>query len=449
MGSGERRGGDAGQPPRGAALTGERLSRLVVKVGTSTLTDAQGRLDRAFIADLTAQLAAQRAQGRDVLLVTSGAIRAGRERLASRLEPRAPSSLPPPPSASLPYKQAAAALGQGLLIHTYTEAFAWRGVDCAQVLLTRDDLGDRRRFLNARNTLVALLSLGVIPVINENDTVAVDEIKFGDNDTLAALVATLVEADLLLILSDVEGLYEQPPLGEQEKETGADAERQQRFLKAKQERKEEKETAPGAEAESGEASPRIIRTVACIDETIAALAGDSASGVGTGGMRTKIEAARIAAAAGIRTVIAPGRRERVVAEILAGEEVGTTFLPPPRSARLPARKRWIAHGARPRGYVTVNAPAKEKLIASGVSLLAVGIVGVHGAFTSGDLIEVRDEAGQVFARGITNYAAAEVRRVLGLRSEQFEAVLGYRGFEEIIHRDNLVVDCRPGARGSQ
>src|SRR5262249_27643875 len=189
-----------------------RPSRTVVKVGTSTLTDAQGRIDRAFIADLTAQLAALRLQGHDILLVTSGAIRAGKEVLGARHGASGKSAQPPTPD-SLPCKQAAAAIGQGLLVHTYTEAFAWRGVDCAQVLLTRDDLGDRRRFLNARNTLLALLALGVVPVINENDTVAVDEIKFGDNDTLAALVAALVEADLLLILSDVEGLYKRPPAG--------------------------------------------------------------------------------------------------------------------------------------------------------------------------------------------------------------------------------------------
>jgi glutamate 5-kinase len=431
VGSGKRGGSAAPSQADRAEVNRTHPARLVVKVGTSTLTDTQGRLDRAFIADLTAQLAAQRAQGRDVLLVSSGAIRAGRERLASRWETggqEAAGSLPPahdarlPDTDSLPYKQAAAAIGQGLLVHTYTEAFAWRGVDCAQVLLTRDDLSDRRRFLNARNTLMALLALGVIPVINENDTVAVDEIKFGDNDTLAALVATLVEADLLLILSDVEGLYECPP------GTGAAC-------------------LPAADsADSLPAGPALIRQVTRIDEAVAALAGDSASGVGTGGMRAKVEAARIATGAGIRTVIARGRRERVVAEVVDSALVGTTFLPRPTSDRLPARKRWIAHSARPRGAVAVNVRAKEKLMASGVSLLAVGIVGVTGAFRSGDLIEVCDETGQVFARGLTNYAAAEVRRVLGLRSEQFEAILGYRGFEEIIHRDNLVVDCVTSAR---
>ncbi len=373
------------------------VGRVVVKVGTSTLTDAQGRIDRAFIADLTAQLAAQRKQGWEVLLVTSGAIRAGREALGAMQEVSAKFA------ETLPFKQAAAAVGQGRLMHTYTEAFAWRSVESAQVLLTRDDLDDRRRFLNARNTLLALLEMGVVPVINENDTVAVDEIKFGDNDALAALVATLVEADLLLILSDVDGLYETPPTAD----------------------------AP---------SPPIIRTVTRVDETLTALAGSSTSGVGTGGMRTKLEAARIATSAGIRTVIARGRRERVVAEVLAGETVGTTFLPLPDSDRLSARKRWIAHSARPRGSVTVNARARERLLRNGVSLLAAGIVNVSGAFTVGDLIEVCVEGGGVFGRGLTNYAASEVRRVVGLHSDQFEAILGYRGSAEIIHRDNLVVD---------
>jgi len=376
------------------------VERLVVKVGTSTLTDPQGKIDRAFIADLTIQLAALRAQGCEVILVTSGAIRAGREALAAR---GATDSRTAKSAETLPFKQAAAAIGQGRLMHTYTEAFAWRNVDCAQVLLTRDDLADRRRFLNARNTLLALLDMGIVPVINENDTVAVDEIKFGDNDALAALVATLVEADLLLILSDVEGLYVHPPA-------------------------------------AGAPPPELICTVTRVDETLTALAGTSTSGVGTGGMRTKLEAARIATAAGIRTVIARGRRERVISEVVSGEPIGTTFLPLPDSDRLPARKRWIAHGARARGSVTVNARAKERLQSHGVSLLAAGIVDVSGAFNVGDLIQICVEGGGVFGRGLTNYASSEVRRVVGLHSEQFEAILGYRGSEEIIHRDNLVID---------
>ncbi len=397
-------------------------SRIVVKVGTNTLTDANGRIDLGFIADLTAQLAAQHGRGRDVLLVSSGAIRAGRERLATvevdaaRASRRAtpPASRgaegqgAPPASDTLPYKQAAAAIGQGLLIRHYTEAFAWRNVPCAQVLLTRDDLSDRSRFLNARNTLLALLSLGAIPVINENDTVAVDEIKFGDNDALAALVATLVDADLLLILSDVDGLYDRPPSSD-------DAER--------------------AESER----PRLISSVARIDTDIASLAGTSTSGVGTGGMQSKIEAARIATAAGIRTVIARGRRERVIEDVVAEREIGTTFLPAPVSDRLSARKRWLAHGARSRGAVQVNDGARQRLLDNGVSLLAVGITAVTGSFASGDLIEIRGPDCRAFARGLCNYGDSEVRRVMGLRSDQFESALGYKAFEEVVHRDNLVL----------
>jgi len=379
---------------------------MVVKVGTTTLTDSEGRIDRAFIADLTAQLAAQRAAGRDVLLVTSGAIRAGWEsveRSAWSVKNAALNAQ----RLTLPYKQAAAAIGQGLLMHTYTEAFAWRNVTVAQVLLTRNDLADRRRFLNARNTLSALLALGVVPVINENDTVAVEEIRFGDNDTLAALVAVLVEADLLLILSDVEGLYS--GMGAGEWESGGVA-----------------------------FTPTLIQTVSRIDAAIEALAGEAQSGAGTGGMRTKIEAARIATTSGIRTVIAGGRRERVIADVIAGEEVGTTFLPAVTGLR--GRKRWIAAGSRPRGSVTVNAKAAERLRKDGVSLLAVGIIDVTGEFANGDLVEVRDEAGRRFARGLTNYSAADLRRIQGLRSDRFEAVLGSKTYDEVIHRDNLVVE---------
>jgi glutamate 5-kinase len=387
-------------------------SRIVVKVGTSTLTDSRGGIDRAFVADLAAQLANERHAGKDVVLVTSGAIRAGRERLEAgkggREEGRkvgasstgvqgggSASSISLHPS-SLPYKQAAAAVGQGLLMHTYTEAFAWRSVEVAQVLLTRDDLADRRRFLNARNTLKALLALGVVPVINENDTVAVEEIKFGDNDQLAAHVAVLIEADLLIILSDVEGLFESVDAGD------------------------------------------VIRTVSRIDSSIEALAGGSASGVGTGGMRTKIEAARIATASGIRTVIASGRRERVIADVVSGEEIGTTFLP--QSGRLRGRKRWIAAGSRPRGSVTINRGAAEKIVAESVSLLPVGIVEVCGEFQSGDLIEVRDDAGRRIARGLTNYGSEDIGQIRGLRSDQIEAALGSKTWDEVIHRDNLVLE---------
>lgn len=384
--------------------TGRTRCRVVVKVGTSTLTDAHGRVDRAYIADLTAQLATLHKAGNEVLLVTSGAIRAGRDALTNTPYHK-PLQEPPSPAKMqlLPYKQAAAAIGQGLLVHTYTEAFAWRNVRCAQVLLTADDLSERRRFLNARNTLLTLLELGVVPVINENDTIAVDEIKFGDNDTLAALVATLVEADLLLILSDVDGLYTKPPV-------------------------------------EGEPKPPIIPIVTKIDDAVTAAGGETAAnGVGTGGMRTKLAAARIATQAGIPLRIANGRRERVTLEAVAGEPVGTLFVPLATAERLSARKRWIAHSARPKGWVVVNAGAKQKICTENASLLAVGILTVGGRFHSGDLIAIRDEEGNEFACGLSNYTLLEVKCICGRRSEEFEEILGYRGFDEVIHRDNLVV----------
>ncbi len=323
-------------------------TRLVVKVGTSTLTNAQGRIDRAFIADLTAQMARLRALHCDVVLVTSGAIRAGREALkeGGRLRggeeetrnreqgiavafeqdclqttdnKQQTTDGGVPASDTLPYKQAAAAIGQGLLMHTYTEAFAWRDVTVAQILLTRDDLSDPARFANAQNTLRALLALGVIPIINENDTVAVEEIKFGDNDTLAALVATLVGADLLLILSDVEGLYALRQNAAEGRKSASGASGQTVSSKPRTTNHE-----PQADLFSPDA---LISVVARVDEAIASLAGGVTSGVGTGGMRTKVEAARIATNAGIRTVIARGRRDRVIEDVANGQPIGTTFLP--------------------------------------------------------------------------------------------------------------------------
>ncbi len=337
--------------------------RIVVKVGTSTLTNTHGRIDRAFIADLTAQLAAQRAQNRDVVLVTSGAIRAGREAMGAGYSGiqvfrysgvqenadsinkfvmdapteghpsiKTPEHLNTEHLNTLAFKQAAAAIGQGLLMHTYTEAFAWREVTVAQVLLTRDDLSDAVRFANAQNTLRALLDMGVVPIINENDTVAVDEIKFGDNDTLAARVATLVGADLLLILSDVEGLYAQPPEEEEEKTQGT-GNREQGTEEKIEDRRQKTVIRQSAIQNPDTRHPTpntLISTVERIDAAIAALGGEATSGVGTGGMRTKIEAARIATQSGIRTVIARGRRERVIDDVVHERGVGTTFLPCPQ-----------------------------------------------------------------------------------------------------------------------
>ncbi|HSV74939.1 MAG TPA: glutamate 5-kinase [Chthonomonadales bacterium] len=366
--------------------------RIVVKVGTSTLADAEGRLDLAYVEDLARQIAAQRAAGREPLLVTSGAIRAGRQTLGDRYAAVRPHAAP------MPLKQAAAAIGQGVLLQAYAAAFARCGLVVAQVLLTREDLADRGRFLNARNTLMALLELGAVPVINENDTVAVEEIRFGDNDTLAARVAVLVEADLLLMLSDVEGLY----------------------------------------ADFDSPDRRVVTEVQGIDAAVEGLAGGAGSPLGTGGMRTKIEAARIAGGSGIRAVVAHGRRPGIVAEVVEGRPVGTAFLP--AHDRLRGRKRWIVAGSRSRGAVVVNPRAAERLRERGASLLPAGITAVEGAFGAGDLVVVRDTEGRRVARGLTNYSADDLRRVMGLRSDRFEEVLGEKPYDEAIHRDNLVLE---------
>ena len=360
----------------------EQLNRIVVKIGSSTLTSPDGALDVAFFSDLARQIAAVREQGIQVVLVTSGAIRAGSARLALRDKPR-----------TMPEKQAAAAVGQGLLMQAYSDAFAAHGMTAGQVLLVRTDFQDRRRYVNARNTLNALLAYGAVPVINENDTVAVDEIKVGDNDTLSSLVAAAVDADLLLLLSDVPGLLR----------------------------------------ESGE----VISEVREVGPDIIELASGASGEFGTGGMRTKIEAAQIAATCGTVTVIAYGRELDVVTRVAAGEHLGTRFCC--KRSKLAGRKRWIAFGRRLKGTIIVNEGAKGMLVHSGTSLLPVGIIGVSGSFESGDLVAVADESGERIARGVVNYSAEEVGRIKGRHSSEIEHVLGYRDFDEVIHRDNLVL----------
>lgn len=357
------------------------IRRVVVKVGSSTLTGADGALDAGLIEDLVHDLARARARGVEVLLVTSGAIAAGVSRLGIE-RPR-----------TIPEKQAAAAVGQGLLMDYYTQAFSRRRVSAAQVLLTREDLSVRKRYLNARNALFALLRLGAVPIINENDTVAVDEIRVGDNDTLAALVSTLVGADLLVLLSDV----------------------------------------PGFKDQNGQVIPVVDDIAAAMP-----LAGGSGSKVGTGGMVTKLHAARIATRCGTAMVIAHGRREGILNALLDEERVGTYF--PICRQYLRGRKRWIAYGARPRGSATINAGAQHSLLADGSSLLPAGIVAVQGNFAAGDLISIQDEEGAEIARGLTNYASDELERIRGLHTDQVAMVLGSCDFEEAVHRDNLVVN---------
>ena len=322
------------------------------------------------------------------MLVSSGAIRAGMERLNLQGRPR-----------SIPQKQAAAAIGQGLLMQTYSDAFARHNIPVAQILLTREDLRERTRYLNARNTFAALLGHQVVPIVNENDTVAVDEIKIGDNDTLAALVASLIEADSLLLLSDVAGLYERDPT---------------HFPEAK-----------------------LIPIVETVDRALEQRAGGVRTDVGTGGMTTKIQAAKICANTGVTMLIADGRRPNVVADALDGH-CGTQFKP--RLIRLRSRQRWIAYGVVPKGTVTVNDGARLRLIDEGKSLLPAGVTHVSGHFAPGDLVRLTDAAGHSFAQGFVNYGHAELGKIMGRRTADIPAILGTKAGEEVIHRDNLVLD---------
>jgi glutamate 5-kinase len=383
-----------------------RVRRLVVKVGSGLVTDPVGGAEAERIETLAADIAAVRS-GREVVLVTSGAIVTGMARLALERRPR-----------SIPEKQAAAAVGQSALMWHYEAAFKRHGIPVGQVLLTGQDIADRTRYLNARNTLVALLKFGVLPVVNENDTVAVDEIKVGDNDTLSAHVAALIDADLLVVLTDVDGLY-----------TGDPAE---------------------------DPTARKIDTVPAMTDDILKLAWSHTSGTSVGGMATKLAAAQKATASGVPMVIASGDDRGALARILGGEAVGTYFAP--RADRLAARKRWIAFAVPPQGRLVVDAGALRALVRDGKSLLPSGVVEVDGDFAAGDIVSVvgapheelpGDGGGAVarrdapaateFARGLVNFDADELRSIRGMKTRDVEARLGYKSVDEVIHRDNLVI----------
>jgi glutamate 5-kinase len=364
-----------------------RVRRLVVKVGTGLVTEPGAGASPTRIGALARDIAAVR-EGRRIVLVTSGAIATGMARLRLTERPR-----------SIPEKQAAAAVGQSALMERYEAAFAQHGVHVGQVLLTAQDISDRTRYLNAKNTLLALLRFGVIPIVNENDTVAVEEIKVGDNDNLSALVASLIDADLLVLLTDVDGLYSADP--------------------------------------TVDAGARKLERVEAITDEITELARHRADGVSVGGMATKLQAARKAAASGVPMVIASGREPGVLARILAGESVGTYFAP--RTERLAARKRWIAFAVPPQGRLTVDAGALAALTRHKKSLLPAGVVEVEGDFTSGEVVAVHGAGGREFARGVVNFDAEELRKIRGARTNEIEARLGYKSFDEVIHRDNLVI----------
>jgi glutamate 5-kinase len=366
----------------------------VVKVGTSVLTGPDGRLDPARIDHLSEQLSAVMATGRKVALVSSGAVGAGIGQLGLARRPD-----------SLRQLQAAAAVGQSYLIRAYDEGLRRHGRHAAQLLLTHEDFDNRPRYLNMRNTLTALFEWDAVPIINENDTISVAEIKFGDNDRLAAMVTNLLQAPLLVILSVVDGLYRNDP--------------------------GEGSSAPAAGAGT------VIPLVPRLDDAVLALAGSSRSALGTGGMRSKLEAARLVTQAGGSVVIASGRKPEPLTRILAAETVGTLFLA--KGQTQGARKRWIGLTARPRGHYVVDAGARRALETGSKSLLPIGIVSVIGDFDKGDVVGIQDAEGHEFARGLTNYATSEARQVRGLRTEQARQALGGAFYDEVVHKDNLVL----------
>jgi len=361
--------------------------RVVVKIGSALLTrDGQG-LNGDGIQNWVAQMAQLHARDAEIVLVTSGAVAAGMQRLGRTVRPRALHEL-----------QAMAAVGQMSLVQVYETAFQRHGLHTAQVLLTHEDLADRRRYLNSRSTLRTLLDLGVIPVVNENDTVATEEIRFGDNDTLAALVANLVEADLLLILTDQRGLYDHDP-------------------------RQDPEAKLVTEAEAGD--PRLL-----------AMAGGSGA-LGRGGMRTKLTAAEKAARSGAATVIASGREENVIIRVLDGEILGTHLKA--AQGRVAARKQWLAGQAHVAGRLWLDAGAVKVIRESGKSLLPVGVKAVEGDFTRGEVVSCLDSDGREMARGLVNYGSEEAARIIGRASDKIESILGYVDEPELIHRDNMVI----------
>lgn len=362
---------------------------LVVKVGTRVITHDDGRLNEPRVLKLAEEIHGLVAAGREVVLVSSGAVGAGMGHLGLTSRPRGLAQL-----------QAVAAVGQSRLIETYDRALAAYGRHAAQVLLTADDLNDRASYLNVRNTLRALLDYGAVPIVNENDTVAVDELQttFGDNDRLAALVTNLLRAPLLVLLSDVDGLYDGDP---------------------------------------DDPASRVIPTVTAIDDATFSLVREGTTGLSKGGMASKLKAVRIATSAGENVIIANGHREGILGEIFAGEIIGTLFLAEGRSVS--SRKRWIGFTAAPRGTLTLDAGAGRAILEQGRSLLAVGIRAVSGDFHKGDVVALCDDKGREIARGLSNYDADETRRIKGLHSERIADELGHCPYEEVVHRDNMAL----------
>ena len=365
------------------------VKRIVIKVGSSTITYGNGKRNFSRIDRLAREIADLANQGKEIILVSSGAVAVGVDRLGLAAKPK-----------TIPGKQAAAAVGQGVLMHTYEKIFAEYGQIVAQVLLTRMDSVDRHRYTNSRNTFLALLEHKVIPIVNENDVVAIDELKIGDNDNLSALVAGIIDADLLIILSDIDGLYTANPQND-----------------------------PNA---------KLVPEVTDITPEIEASAGDAGSKVGTGGMFTKIQAAKMATSSGINMVIASGEEKDAISRILDGEEIGTLFVS--RENRLQFRKRWLAFGARIAGKIVVDdGCAKAVRKAGGCSILPAGITDVEGEFEAGNTISVVNKTGHELARGLANYSSEELDMIKGAKTSEIENILGHKHFDEVIHRDDLVI----------
>jgi len=362
--------------------------RWVFKIGSALLTNDGKGLDKASITGWVAQIVALRRQGREVVIVSSGSVAEGMTRLGWRTRPQALHEL-----------QAAAAVGQMGLVQTWESAFQQFGLHTAQILLVHDDLSDRQRYLNARGTLNTLLELGVIPIVNENDTVATDEIRFGDNDTLAALVANFIDADVLVILTDQLGMYDSDPRNN-----------------------------PAAQ---------LLHEVQAGDVALRAMAGGGGGALGRGGMSTKVRAAELAVRSGTTTIVVGGRIDQVIARVVGGETLGTLFYTdqPP----LAARKQWLAGHMQTRGRLMLDEGAVRVVCSQGKSLLPVGVTVVQGEFLRGEMVSCVDLRGQEVARGLVNYSSDDARRIVGLGSAQLAAALGYQGDEELIHRDNMVL----------
>lgn len=364
------------------------MKRLVVKIGSNILADDQEGLNMQRISAIASEIVEIKGMGYEVVVVSSGAVAAGMKKLGLREKPK-----------EIMLKQAAAAVGQSSLMWAYEKSFGAFNTKVAQILLTRDDLSHRRRYINSKNTLMTLLSYGVVPIVNENDTVVTDEIKFGDNDNLAALVAILIEAERMVILSDVDGLYKEDP-----------------------------RINPEAE---------LVALVGEITPSIEMQAGDAGSAVGTGGMFSKVRAAKKVTSHGIAVNIINGRKKGLLVSLLRGAAQGTYFRP--GEARLSHRKGWIAYGSKAAGTLVLDDGAVKALIQMGRSLLPSGVVTVTGDFEAGDPVHCVDAKGKRIAKGLTNYSAADIRKILGRQTAEIEVVLGFKYSDEIIHRDNLVV----------